>query len=108
MKLKDNYKLSVSIKAADEFGNPTDAGFDAPPAWSQSDESVLKVVASDDGMSASVASNGGKLAASTIQVSGKVNGKDVLGSLEVEIVAGDVAQIVLQPGEPVADDAPQA
>lgn len=112
MQLKVSKKLPLSIQAADEYGNPTEGAFDAPPSWSSSDESIAKVQASEDGMSADVQSAEGKLASATVQVSGVVAAKQVLGSLLVEFVPGDVAEIAIQAGEPVENDfdpnAPQA
>lgn len=108
MKLKVNDQLPLSIQAADEFGNPTLAIFDAPPVYSSSDESVAVVVASEDGMSAMIHSPAGKLASAVIQVSGLVGGVAVLGSLSLDMVAGDVAEIVLAPGVPVAVALPAA
>jgi len=102
MQLKVNDSLPISIQAADEFGNPTAAAFDAPPAWSSSDDSVASVVASPDGLSAQVTSPSGKLASATIQASGLVGGAPVVGSLQIDMIAGDVAAIVMAPGAPVA------
>lgn len=102
MQLKVNDMLPVSIQAADEFGNPTGAIFDAPPAWSSSDVSVAAVVAAADGLSVQVTSPAGKLASATVQVSGLVGGAAVVGSLQIDMIAGDVAEIVLAPGVPVA------
>ncbi len=102
VQLKVNDSLPITIQAADEFGNPTAAVFDAVPAWSSSDSSVASVVAADDGLSASVVSPSGKLASATIQVSGLVAGVAVVGSLQLDMIAGDTAEIILAPGVAVA------
>ena len=102
MQLKVNDQLPISIQAADEFGNPTTANFDAPPVWTSSDDTVASVQASADGLSALVTSPSGKLASATVQVSGTVGGSPVQGSLQLDMVAGDTAEIVLAPGTPVA------
>lgn len=102
MQLKVNDQLPISVQAADEFGNPTSANFDSPPVWSSSDSSVAAVSASADGLSAVVTSPNGKLADATIQVVGTVAGKSVQGSLQLSMVAGDTAEIVLAPGAPSA------
>lgn len=108
MQLKVNDQLPIAIQAADEFGNPTAAVFDAPPAWSSSDVSVAAVVAAADGLSAVVASVAGKLASATIQVSGLVGGKPVVGAIQLDMIPGDAAEIVLAPGVPVAVPLPVA
>jgi len=99
--LKVNLALPLTLKLADEFHNPTEAGFDEAPVWSSSDEAVAMVEVAEDGMSAMVKSVEGKLGTSVIQVSGLVGGKALLGSLSVEMVAGDVAEINVVPGTPV-------
>lgn len=106
MQLKVNDQLPIAIQAADEFGNPTAANFDSPPAWSSSDASVAAVAASADGLSAIVTSPSGKLASATIQVAGLVGGQAVQGSLQLDMVAGDTAEIVLAPGAPSPAPAP--
>lgn len=105
--LKVNDQLPISIQTADEFGNPTGA-FDSAPTWSSSDTTVATVAPAADGMSAVVTSPGGKLAGCTIQVSGTSAGQAVQGSLQLNMVAGDVASIVLVPGTPTPAPAPQA
>lgn len=108
VQLKVNDSLPITVQAADEFGNPVVGGFDSPPSWSSSDESVAVVAVADDGLSASVTSPAGKLASASIQVSGLVSGQAVLGSLQIDMVAGDVASLVLSPGAPVAVPLPVA
>lgn len=101
VQLKVNMKLPVSIKAADEFGNAVEGGFDEQPSWESSDESVASLAVAEDGLSAEVISPEGVLGSATIQVSGLVAGKAVLGSLKVDMIPGDVASIKIEAGEPV-------
>lgn len=102
MNLKVSQQLPIQIVAEDKFGNPTGA-FDAPPAWSVTDPSLAVVTASDDGLSATVAPTG-KLGACQVQVLGQADGKQITGTLDLALIAGDATQIVLQPGAAV--DAP--
>jgi hypothetical protein len=98
MNLKVNDSLPLAIQAEDEFGNPTQA-FDAPPAWSLADSTLGSVVPSADGLSA-VLNPSGKLGVTTLQVLGTVAGAQISGSLALTLIAGDAAQIVIQPGTP--------
>lgn len=102
MQLKVNDMLPISLQVADEFGNPTVASFDAAPVWNSSDETVAVLAVAVDGLSAEVTSPAGKIASATVQVSGMVGGVAVLGSLQLDMIAGDVASIVMVPGVPVA------
>lgn len=108
MNMKVNDQLPITIQAADEFGNPTSANFDAPPAWSVSDSTVATVTPAADGLSAVVTSPSGKLASCTVQVAGTVGGQPVQGSLQLTMVAGDTAEITLAPGTPTPAPAPAA
>lgn len=108
LNLKVNDELSFTIQAADEFGNPTAANFDAPPAWTSSDDTVAAVAVAGDGLSAVITSPSGKLAGATIQVAGSVAGANVQGSFQLNMIAGDTAEITLVPGTPTAAPAPSA
>lgn len=96
MNLKVNDFLPVSIVAEDEFGNPTGA-LDGAPAWSMSDSTLGTVEASEDGMSATVKPSG-KLGTCQLQVLAAAQGKQISGSLELVMIAGDASQIVIQAG----------
>lgn len=101
MNLKDNNQLPISISPADEFGNPTTSTFDAAPTWSVDDVSIATVAAADDGLSAVVTPTG-KLGSCNVQALGVVAGNQIQGTLELDIIAGDVAEVTLTPGTPVA------
>lgn len=106
MNLKVSQQVSVAVVAEDKFGNPTGA-FDAAPAWSLSDPSLGDVQVAADGLSALVVPNG-KLGSCQLQVLAKADGKDLAGSLDLVLIAGDATQIVLQAGVPVDQPAPSA
>lgn len=101
MNLKANDTLPVSLQVADEFGNPTQGAFDAPPAWSLTDSSLGSVAVAADGMSG-VVTPSGKLGSCSLQVLGAVNGQQVQGTLALVVIAGDVAEMTLIPGTPVS------
>lgn len=99
MQLKANKKLPLSVKAADKFGNATEASFDAPPSYALSDESILSLEVAEDGLSA-MAMPKGVLGECLVEVTGVVEGKEVKGELLIEVTAGDVASVALIAGEP--------
>lgn len=104
MDLKVSQQINPVIVAEDKFGNPTGA-LDGAPAWSLSDPSLGTITASADGMSATVVPNG-KLGTCQVQVSGQSDGKTIMGSLDLNLLAGDATQIIIQAGVPV--DQPEA
>lgn len=104
MNLKVNQQLPVSIVAEDKFGNPTGA-FDSVPAWTLSDPTLGTVTPAADGLSAVLVPSG-KLGNGQLQVLGTADAKQISGSLDVVLIAGDATQIVLQPGTPVDVPAP--
>ena len=100
MNLKANDNLPLTIQAEDKFGNQVGA-LDTPPTWSVADTTMGAVAPATDGMSA-VFTPSGKEGSTQVQVAGAVNGATIMGSLDVTILAGDAAQIVIQPGTPAA------
>lgn len=105
--LKDNQQLPLALEADDQFGNPTQAGFDSPPAWSLDDPSFGSLSVADDGLSASLASSG-KLGDLNVSVVGVVAGQSFTGSLGVTVIPGDAASIKIIPGTPVNNPVPAA
>lgn len=101
MNLKANDQLPLSIAAADEFGNPTASVFDSAPVWSVDNTAIATVAASADGSSAIVTPTGA-LGSANVQVLGLVAGQQVQGTLPLVLIAGDVAEITIAPGTPVA------
>lgn len=101
MILQDDRKVSLTFSALDARGNP--ARIDGMPVWGSSDESLLLVEASDDGMSAVVTPTG---PVGIGQVSVRVDAdlgagvREVIGLLDVEVVGGEAVSIVIVPGEP--------
>lgn len=105
MNLKANDMLPVSIQAEDKFGNSVDT-LDAAPAWTVSDETMGSVESSEDGMSAEFTPSG-KEGTVLLQVLAQEDGKQIAGTLEVNVIAGDATKIVIAAGTPVEhEDAP--
>lgn len=107
MNLKANDQLPITIAATDEFGNPTANVFDSPPTWSIDNMAIATVAQAADGSSAVVTPTG-VLGSCNVQVLGLVGGAQLQGTLPLVLIAGDVAEITLTPGVPVAFVTPVA
>jgi hypothetical protein len=101
MDLKVNYTESVSVVIEDKFNNVLTQGFDAHPAWGLADPTLGSVAVSADGLSV-VITPSGKLGMTQLQLSGSIGGVAIAGSLDMNMIPGDAAQVVLQPASPVA------
>ena len=103
MFLKATQKLPLSIQIVDKFGNP--AQVDGAPKWAVTDASLADIVAAADGLSAMVTPKG-PLGAFQVQVSADADlgegVKAILGSLDVEVLAGEATAVVIAPGAPQA------
>jgi hypothetical protein len=97
MDLKANDALALSIQPEDKFGNPVVQAFDAPPVWTVADPTIGTVNADPTGLTASFLPSG-KEGATQLQVSGAIGGVAQAGQLPINVIAGDVAQIVITPG----------
>ena len=100
MFLKVSQKLPLSIAIADRFGNP--AKVDGVPQWAVSDESVASLEVAEDGMSAMLVPVG---PVGIVMVQAKADAdmgegvKEILGEMEVEMIAGDAETIVMSAGQ---------
>jgi hypothetical protein len=95
--IQDDLKFTVTIETDDAAGNPTQKGFDSSTVvFSTSDDTVLTVQSAADNLSADVVPTG-KLGTAQVSVKATLNGSDVTGSLDVEVVAGNAATIHLKP-----------
>jgi len=101
MFLKATQKLPVSIVAKDKFGNM--AKVDGAAQFALSDES-MGTISSTGEMSAEFIPSG---KAGIVTLQGKVDAdlgegvKEILGTLEVEVLAGDAEVVEMAAGEPV-------
>lgn len=101
LKLQDDQKVSLQIAIVDAKGNP--AVVDGTPIWSSSNEAILTVVAAADGMSA-VATAVGPLGPSQIAVTADADlgagVKPILGTQDVDVVAGEAVSVGITAGTP--------
>jgi hypothetical protein len=100
--MKDTEKVGLAIEAVDAKGNP--AKLDGIPAWAVSDPAGLALTVADDGLSASVAAVG-PLGNFQVTVSADADlgagVRELIGILDVEIVAGEAVAITFKAGAPV-------
>lgn len=99
--LRADQKVSISVSFVDAQGNPAVA--DDTPVWDSSDASIVSVVAAPDGLSAVATASG---VVGTAQVSVKADAdlgdgiKEIVGTLDLDIVSGEATSVVLSPGTP--------
>ena len=80
------------------------ARVDGAPAWAVTDESAAKLEVAEDGMSAVLTPTG---VAATFQVQVKADAdlgegvKELLGSLDVEVLSGEAVSLEISAGEPI-------
>jgi hypothetical protein len=100
--LADDQQVDVAFKAIDSRGNP--ARIDGEARWASSDESVLEVFPNDDNSATALAV--GPLGTAQVQV--KIDAdlgdgvRELVGILDVEVVAGEAVALELVPGTPSA------
>lgn len=95
-------KLPLILSVVDLKGNP--AVVDGLPVWALSDESLATLEVAADGMSAMVVPVGplGKVIVQAKADADMGAGvKEILGQMEVEMVAGEAVTMVMSAGEPV-------
>ena len=100
--LKAGLSLLLVIKPLDQFGNPTVV--DGIPAWTSSDESIITLSVSGDGLSARATSVGpvGTASVSVIADADLSSGvRDLTGVEEITVVAGEAVSL----GEEVDQEA---
>jgi hypothetical protein len=99
--LLDSQKVLLGVEPLNRAGNP--APIEGKPAWSSSDESVLTVVVSEDGLSA-YAITTGKLG--TAQISAKADAdlgegvREITAVWDVEVKPGDAVLLNPKAGTP--------
>jgi hypothetical protein len=102
MFLKLNQSLPLSVKIMDKDGNV--AKVDGLPSWALTDASLGSLEVSADGYSAMFKPSG-VLGALKVQVKADADlgegVKEILGELDVEMVAGEATTVVISAGEPV-------
>lgn len=97
--LMDDQHVELTIAAVDDAGNPTT--LTSVPTWAVSDDTVLTVTPSADGMSADLVAVG-KLGSSQVSVSAVIDADHppISGTLDVNVVASGAVSITITPGTP--------
>lgn len=98
--------LKLKVKVTDRFGN--DAKVDGLLSWGSTDDSLVDVVADEDGMGATVTPKG-PVGSLKVQVHGDADlgegVKDVAGEADLDLIAGDaellsISEVIEAPPEP--------
>jgi hypothetical protein len=100
VQLTADQQVDLSITGQDRYGNPVDISGDT--AWLSSDESIISVTPGADSSHATAVAVGPTGTAS-VTVTNDVNQDgtgDFQGSLAIDVVAGDIAEIEVQAGTP--------
>jgi|WetSurMetagenome_2_1015567.scaffolds.fasta_scaffold251929_3 hypothetical protein len=102
MFLKVNQALPLTITIKDKFGN--DAKVDGAPVWAVTDAALADIVASEDGMSATLTPIG-PIGSFKVQVSADADlgagVSTIMGELDIDLLAGDAVAVSIAAGEPV-------
>ena len=101
MVLKDTEQVVLSVVPVDAKGNT--APVDGAPAWGSSDPAVATVTPAADGLSATVAAVGplGKTQISVTADADLGEGiESIVGTLEIEVVAGEAVSLSIKTGTP--------
>lgn len=99
--LGDDQKVTLRVKFVTGEGNP--AKVDGAPAWETSNEELFELEPSDDGLTC-VVTTVGMLGIGQVSVSADADlgtgSRDIIGTLEIEVVSGEAIAAVLEPGLP--------
>jgi ABC-type uncharacterized transport system permease subunit len=84
---------TLSLLAFDAAGNQVAADYDGPVQWSNSNPAAVTATVSGDNSEVCVLDPQAVGEASTVNFSASIGGTVFTGSLEIEVVAGDVARV---------------
>ena len=102
MQLTADQQVDLSITGEDAYGNPVSITGDI--AWLSSDESIITVTAdpADEQRATAVAVGPAGTASVTVTNDADRDGTgDFMGSLAIDVVAGDITEITVEAAEPV-------
>jgi hypothetical protein len=97
--LTDSQEVILSVSAEDAANNP--ATLEGSLSWAVDDPTILNLTINDDG-TVTVASTG-KEGSATVTVSdadADSEGDSFTGSLAIDVVGGEVTQVIITPGAP--------
>ena len=93
MQMTDVQQCVASVKATTIEGNPAGA-LDTPPKWTSSDNAIVLVEPSPDGMTCVIKSpSPGPLGSAVVTVTADVDGEPLEATLAVDIIASDAAKL---------------
>ena len=99
MQLTADQQVELTISGQDRYGNTVDISGDV--VWSSSDESIVQVT--NDAPGRATATAVGPTGTAAVTVSNDVNQDgtgDFQGSIAIDVVAGDIAEIEIAAGTP--------
>lgn len=99
MQLTADQQVELSISGQDSYGNPVE--ITGNTTWSSSDESTVKVTMTDS--SHATAAAVGPVGSASVTVTNDVNHDgtgDYIGSLAIDVVAGQMKDITITAGTP--------
>ena len=99
MQLTADQQVQLTISGEDKYGNPVDISGDV--FWRSSDESVIVLTSTTK--TSAVAAAVGPVGTASVTVSNDADQDgigDFQGSLAIDVVAGDIAEIAITAGEP--------
>jgi hypothetical protein len=99
VQLTADQQVDLFISGEDAYGNPVEITGDT--VWKSSDEAIIAVTSSAPDSATAVAV--GPAGTASVTVTNDVNQDgtgDFIGSLAIDVVAGDMAEIVIQAGTP--------
>ena len=99
VQLTADQQVALSITGEDKYGNPVDISGEV--MWKSSDEAIVSIAnATND---SAIAMAVGPAGTASVTVTNDVNEDgtgDFQGSIAIDVVAGDIAEITIQAGEP--------
>lgn len=98
VQLTADQQVELSVGAEDAYGNPVDIT-GANVAWASSDESIISLNVDRQDETKAIAVAVGPAGTASVTVSGGT-GQQYQGSLAIDVVAGDVTEIVVTAGTP--------
>ena len=101
VQLTADQQVELTISGQDKYGNTVDINGDT--VWTSSDESILSVTADTADPQRAIAAAVGPIGTASVTVSNDVNQDgtgDFQGSLAIDVIAGDIAEIEIAAGTP--------
>lgn len=99
VQLTADQQVELTIKGEDRYGNAVEIGGDV--VWQSSDDGIIAVTSSSpESATASAVGTAGTASVTVTNDADRDGTGDFMGSLAIDVVAGDMAEIVIEAGEP--------